>query len=490
MQLLAIGGTNERSGRRQRRLHAPRVHGTARDRRRGVDVARHRHRNIQSSAGRAPVGAGPKVHRALQHRVRVHRSGALLPPLARKAAPPGTRAPAAHRRDVPASLLSGGDVHVVARRADDRPPDRRQRHVRERRRTVGQAAFSGHPDRGSHAPQGRLLHGIQGQVASQQGFREHRSRSPVHHGDGRARVLRLRVARRRPRPRARRLQVRPHDRRQCGVVAAQQGAAARRRGQAVVALREPGEPARHHVPEHRCAWRERAGHRATDDARDTRARSPGLHGHVGSPAAEEPLPAVRRAGAAAGAWRIRQGVGVHARPDSPGAGALAALQRLLHQLHSCRRCAIAGDPRRARRAWALPEHDRRVHLRPRRDGRRPRPSREGCVRVRAEPAPALLRGASGRARRRGLPGADESRRCRAHLARAGRHGSRADRRRRGPRPARTRHRQRPRQSPRGRRELPARSGAVHVQRNRAERQRAHARDGRGDAGSERIRRPC
>jgi arylsulfatase len=51
------------------------------------------------------------------------------------------------------------------------------------------------------------LHRVQGQVASQQGFRKHQSGPAIHHRDGRVRLRRLRLAGRSSCTRPRRLQV-------------------------------------------------------------------------------------------------------------------------------------------------------------------------------------------------------------------------------------------------------------------------------------------
>jgi hypothetical protein len=57
--------------------------------------------------------------------------------------------------------------------------------------------FHRYPDPRSHVAQGRLLHGLQGQVPPQQGNRRRRTGSPVHEGDGGLRLFRFRLARRR-----------------------------------------------------------------------------------------------------------------------------------------------------------------------------------------------------------------------------------------------------------------------------------------------------
>ena len=70
------------------------------------------------------------------------------------------------------------------------------------------------------------------------------------------------------------------------------------------------------------------------------------------------------------------------------------------------------------------EHDRRLHLRPRRDGGRARPARQGTVRLPRDHAPAAVRGPSRRGRRPAVQGAVGPHRSRADAAVDGRREAR------------------------------------------------------------------
>ena len=155
-----------------------------------------------------------------------------------------------------------------------------------------------------------------------------------------------------------------------------------RRRQAVVHVRELRQSARHHVLQHRCAGREGPGHRQAPPARRPRARACALQGDVGRAGPGQPAPAVRRAGPArrrtassttsgttsSATCRSRTRAGSASTTTTSTASATSTVRS--------RRCSPSSQALRLDR-----EHDRGLHLRPRRDGRRPRPARQGTVRL-------------------------------------------------------------------------------------------------------------
>ena len=158
-------------------------------------------------------------------------------------------------------------------------------------------------------------------------------------------------------------------------------------GQAVEPVRQPREPARHHVLQHRRSRAEGPGHGQTAEASGPRARSRALSRDVGS-CPWPPTPArgrwTRRAVRAAHGeflkvWDSR------ARPHSRsrksgGGGSTTSTSTRMRTMD----LQIAAAPERARRARPHRSDHRRLHLRSRRDGGRARPSRQRPVRLRGE----------------------------------------------------------------------------------------------------------
>ena len=390
----------------------------------GVAASRGRRRFLE--AGAAAVGASllaPLIGSARaqttapapqataeqpQHPVRLHRPGTLRRPLADGPVAAGPRAAAAEGRDLHQPSMPGDHVHVVALGDPDRPADRRQRHVREPRHAVDEEPVARTSDHRPHAAQGRLLHRLQGQVASEPRVRHQVGRA-VHDAEhGEVRLRRQFLAGRPDRPHAGRLQLRPHHRRQRDQLAAHQGPAAGRRRQAVVHVRELRQSARHHVLQHRRARRERPGHRQAPPACRPRARARALQGELGRAGPGQPAPAVRCAGPAQGARRVRPRLGLYPGQRAARGRALEALQRLLRQLHPQRRPLARGAAGRAAGAATRREHHHRLHLRPRRDGRRPRPARQGARSPTARPRTCRCTSSIPT-----LPAASSARRCRA-----------------------------------------------------------------------------
>ena len=93
--------------------------------------------------------------------------------------------------------------------------------------------------------------------------------------------------------------------------------------------------------------RARPGHRQAPAARRPRARARALQGELGRAGPGQPAPAVRCAGPAEGARRVRPHLGLHPRQRAARGRALEALQRLLRQLHPQRRPLARGAAGRA-----------------------------------------------------------------------------------------------------------------------------------------------
>ena len=291
----------------------------------------------------------------------------------------GSRTLAKERRHLREPLHERDHVHAVAFGADDRVADTRQPHVRQHRHALGAEPVADGPHHRAHAAQGRLLLGVQRQVASEQRVRCRRTRSSLHPGDERVWLLGFRWTRRYHRAHARRIRVRPRDRRQRDQLAAPRWSSALERREAVEPVRQPRQPARHHVLQHRHAGAAGPGHRQAAEARGRHARSRMVQGDVGHARRRHAARADGRARTSRSAWRVPESVGPCARPHPARGRALAPFRRLLPELAADDGSADLHDPERARRAPPRGSHDHRLHVRPRRGGGRARASRQGAV---------------------------------------------------------------------------------------------------------------
>ena len=176
---------------------------------------------------------------------------------------PAARARAAreegHRvREPPHQLVR---LHAIALGALHRPAHPADEDVRQHELPVDQQHVHRAADGRRHAARSRLLHGLQGQVAPDQGIRDgQRARhadEDLHQGNGGLRLLRLLRRRRHHRARPGRLPARRHHLGDGRELAARPRHGARGAGQAVVSRGEPRQSARHHVPRHRSPGRAR-----------------------------------------------------------------------------------------------------------------------------------------------------------------------------------------------------------------------------------------
>ena len=336
------------------------------------------------SARRESIDKGRDAqHGSVQHPLHSHGPGTFLSTrrIAFRIQPAGPRAIDETGNDFSESPDQLVRMHAVPFGAVYRAAYSAHAHVRQHQLSLDRQHVVRNSHRGRHAASSWLLHRIQGQVASEQGFRDRQhtwhAYENIHQGNGGLRLLRLFRGRRYYRAPSGRLSARRRDRSHVRELVARQGARVGGRWQALVSGCQPGQSPRRHVLRYRCSRLAAPGPDRPHSCGAGTGRSAIRQTMALRPSGESREP-IRRAGAAAGAPRFPAFARCACRRNSQRGTPLASASQLLSELHTRRRPEHRSRTRRTRCGGTCRAHHCHSYLRPWRHGRRAPVARQGA----------------------------------------------------------------------------------------------------------------